>query len=287
MQDYRHFVWDNHRWKAFEHRPGDIFVCTPPKCGTTWTQTIVAMLLFPDGNLPAPVTEMAPWIDARFEPLDEIVPRLANQRHRRSIKTHTPADGIPWWPDASYLVVGRDGRDAFMSFVNHMASLRPDKMFELIESATAEGIAFEALPPSDDIHEQFTGWLDNGGFFHFLNSYWELREQPNVLFLHYDDLKADLEREVRRVASFLRLAIDEAQLPGILERCSFDWMKANSARIGDFDRLFQGGGQSFFYKGTNGRWRDVLTADELDRYEECSTRRLAPELKRWLDRGQR
>ena len=283
--EYRHFIQDSRRWQSFEHRPGDIFVCTPPKCGTTWTQTVIAMLLFPDGQLPAPVTGLAPWLDLRFHPHDKVLADLAAQRHRRSVKTHTPLDGIPWWPDASYIVVGRDGRDAFMSFVNHMASMRPDRILELIESAAAEGIAFEAVPPPEDIHEFFAGWLADGSLFHFLATYWEYRDEPNVLFVHYDDLKADLEKEVRRIAGFLSIPIDERDLPGILERCSFAWMKTNADRIGDFGDLFQGGGESFFFKGTNGRWRDVLSPEELDLYARRSAECLPADLKAWLDRG--
>jgi aryl sulfotransferase len=282
--EYRHFIWDTRRWNAFRHRPGDVFVCTPPKCGTTWTQTIVSMLIFQDGNLPAPVMEMSPWLDARFYPLEEQIARLEAQTHRRAIKTHTSADGIPWWPDAFYIVVGRDGRDAFMSFVNHMANLREDRVHELIESAVAEGIEIEPMPPQEDIHEFFSGWLETGGLFHFLSTYWELRDQPNVLFVHYNDLKADLEKEVRRIAAFLGIPIDEKHLPGILERCSFQWMKTNSDRIGDLEDLFKGGGQTFFFKGTNGRWRDVLTPAELERYDELSRRTMPVDLKAWLDR---
>lgn len=283
--EYRNIIWDTRRWDGFEHRSGDILVCTPPKCGTTWTQTIVSMLLFPDGNLPAPVMELAPWVDARFYPFEEMRRGLEAQAHRRSLKTHTPADGVPWWPDAYYIVVGRDGRDAFMSFVNHIASLRQDKMMELAESAMAEGITVNPLPPVDDIHAFFAAWLADGELFHFLTTYWDLRDRPNVLFVHYDDLKADLEKQVRRIAAFANIEIDEKKLPGILERCSFAWMKANSERIGDLDRLFVGGGQSFFYKGTNGRWRDVLTAAELEQYEARSRELLPPDLKTWLDRS--
>jgi aryl sulfotransferase len=285
LTEYRHFIWDTRRWNAFEHRAGDVFVCTPPKCGTTWTQTIVAMLMFPDGNLPDTVMSMAPWLDARFHPLDETIGRLEAQTHRRSIKTHTSADGIPWWPDASYIVVGRDGRDTFMSFVNHMASLRPDRVGELIESAVAEGIQFDAMPPQDDIHQFFAGWLAGGELFRFLSTYWDLRDQPNMLFVHYNDLKADLEKEVRRIAAFLGIAIDEKLLPGILERCSFDWMKTNADRIGDFGDMFQGGGQSFFFKGTNGRWQTVLTPEELAAYERRSRECMPADLKAWLDRN--
>lgn len=283
--EYRNIIWDTRRWDGFEHRRGDIMVCTPPKCGTTWTQTIVSMLLFPDGNLPAPVMEMAPWVDARFYPLEEMLEGLTAQSHRRSLKTHTPADGVPWWPEACYIVVGRDGRDAFMSFVNHIASLRQEKMMELVESAMAEGIPVEPMPSVDDIHEFFAQWLARGEQFQFLTSYWELRDRPNVLFVHYDDLKADLEKQVRRIAAFAGIEIDEKHLPGILERCSFQWMKANSDRIGNLGRLFVGGGESFFYKGTNGRWRDVLTAEELAKYDARSRELLPPELKVWLDRS--
>src|SRR5215216_1300233 len=111
---YKSAVTDGTRWAAYNHRPGDIFVCTPPKCGTTWMQTIVSALRFPDGDAPGPVMYVAPWIDARFEPIDEVLARLEAQTYRRNIKTHTPADGIPWFSEASYIVVGRDGRDAFM-----------------------------------------------------------------------------------------------------------------------------------------------------------------------------
>src|SRR5215217_5950620 len=111
---YRSAITDGTRWAAYDHRPGDIFVCTPPKCGTTWMQMIVATLLFPDDDAPGALFERSPWIDARFEPSEDVIARLDAQTFRRSIKTHTPADGIPWYPWASYIVVGRDGRDAFM-----------------------------------------------------------------------------------------------------------------------------------------------------------------------------
>src|SRR5437016_1680692 len=88
-REYRDVVSDNLRWQHFAARPGDIFICTPPKCGTTWMQTIVVSLLFPDGNVPGPVMETAPWLDARFEPVEEVVGRLDAQTHRRAIKTHT------------------------------------------------------------------------------------------------------------------------------------------------------------------------------------------------------
>jgi aryl sulfotransferase len=284
-REYRHFIHDSRRWGRFVPRPGDIFVCTPPKTGTTWMQTIVANLLFQRGDLPAPVTEMAPWIDFRLVPLDDMLAMLAAQTHRRSLKTHTPADGIPWSEDASYIVVGRDGRDAFMSFVNHVFSMRPDTVAELMTSALAEGIEMQGPPPTTDIHEFFANWLADGRFFDFISTYWRHRGEPNVLFVHYDDMTADLDAAMRRVAGFLGIAVDETLWPDVVRRCTFEHMKRHPEEIARFDDLFVGGAAAFFFKGTNGRWRDVLTPDELAAYERRANELLPADARAWLDRA--
>ncbi len=45
-------------------------------------------------------------------PADVMHPMLEAQTHRRFMKSHTAADGIPFFDDAKYIVVGRDGLDA-------------------------------------------------------------------------------------------------------------------------------------------------------------------------------
>jgi aryl sulfotransferase len=282
-REYRSVISDNRRWSTFVTRPGDIFVCTPAKCGTTWMQTIVASLLFPDGTTPQPVLDLSPWIDARFAPIDEVVAGLDAQTHRRFVKTHTNADGIPWYPGASYIVVGRDGRDAFMSFLNHMRSMRPEFMMELAQSAVADGIQVDGpIPPVDDVHEFFAWWLyEQPSWFEHVASFWKHYGEPNVLFVHYDDMKADLGAEMRRVAAFLDIDVADGRWPEVIERCTFDAMKQRSAEIGDFDRGFVGGADTFLYKGTNGRWRDVLTADEIAAFHRRSTELLPADAIAW------
>jgi len=51
------------------------------------------------------------------------------------------------------------------------------------------------------------------------------------------------------------------------------------------ERHFVGGHQSFFYKGTNSRWRGVLTDADLDRYERRIKAELLPPMIRWLAEG--
>jgi aryl sulfotransferase len=286
-REYRNVVSDNLRWNRFVPRPGDIFVCTPPKCGTTWMQAIVTSLLFPDGDAPGSVSEISPWIDARFEPIDVIAARLEAQTYRRAIKTHTAADGIPWYPAASYIVVGRDGRDAFMSFLNHMRNLRPEVIMELVISASQEGIDLGegGPPPVDDVHEFFAWCMENPIWFEHVASFWSHHGEPNVLFAHFNDMKADLDAQMRRVAAFLSIEVDDERWPEVVDRCTFESMKARSDEIADFAG-FVGGAETFLYKGSNGRWRDVLTIDELATFDRRSRELLPPDAIAWTTSGE-
>ncbi|HXK24246.1 MAG TPA: sulfotransferase domain-containing protein [Myxococcota bacterium] len=283
LREYRTAVADNRRWERFSHRPGDIFVCTPPKCGTTWTQTIVASLLWPEGPAPGPVMTVAPWLDAQFYPLDEILARLDAQTHRRSIKTHTPADGIPIFDDARYLFVARDGRDAFMSLCHHYEVFKNDVRATLNERAAADGV-----PPmpgwNGDYHAFFQRWLQDASLLHHVATFWELRKRSNLLFVHFSDLKRELAGEMRRIAAFLELDVPESRWPAVVERCTFDAMRARPDEIGTF-AVFEGGAKSFLFKGTSGRWRDVLDAAELEAYEKRVAQVLPADAAAWLENG--
>ncbi len=80
--------------------------------------------------------------------------------------------------------------------------------------------------------------------------------------------------------------IDENKWPAILEHCSFDYMKSHGASIlPRAESVFQDGAKSFFNKGTNGRWRDVLTADDIARYDAMARKELGEECANWLATG--
>jgi len=286
-REYRNVISDNLRWNDVHLRSGDIVVCTPPKCGTTWMQAIVAELLLPGGG-GGYLWEVAPWVDARWEPIDQLVARLDAQEHRRSLKSHTPADGMPWHPAVSYIVVGRDGRDAFMSFLNHMRNLQPDLVMSLAMTAADDGIDLDAggLPPVEDVHEFFAWCMeDNPMWFEHVASFWEHRGEPNVLFVHYNDLQADLDAEMRTVAEFLDVPVHEQHWSRQVERCTFASMKARSDEIADFETHFVGGAETFLYKGSNGRWREVLTADELAKFDRRCEELLPSEAIAWTTSG--
>ena len=104
---------DTNRWDSFRARPDGIFICTPPKCGTTWTQAICANLIFGKSDFEGRITDISPWVDSKLESSDICMGTLESQTHRRFVKTHTPLDGIPYYESNEYLVVYRDPKDAF------------------------------------------------------------------------------------------------------------------------------------------------------------------------------
>ena len=116
---YETAVADSARWDAYRPRDGDIIVATPPKCGTTWTQMICALLIH-GPVLPVPLSRLSPELDRLLTPIETVIADLEAQPWRRVIKTHTPIDGLPYFKNVTYLFCGRDPRDAFLSLIDNM-----------------------------------------------------------------------------------------------------------------------------------------------------------------------
>ena len=256
---------DSRLWTEVELRPGDIIISTPPKSGTTWMQGIVASLLWPDGDLPGVPFDLSPWLDMRFSQALEMNQLLADQDHRHFIKTHSPADAIPLDDDCSYIAVYRDPRDVVMSWANHRSAMAPEVIEGLNAMAAEDGVA--PLDPVwngnievliDELDHEF----DLGGH---LASWWPLRDRPNVLLLHYEDLLADCGTVMRRIAEFLDITIADDQWERVVERCGLERMREHGRESETMAGAFRGGADSFFHRGTNERWRDVLTEDQLER----------------------
>ena len=115
-REYRTPVADCHRWDEFKPREGDIVIATYAKCGTTWTQRIVDLLVFQSPEV-RPFGDISPWLDATFfHPLKDDLATLEAQTHRRYIKSHLPFDALPLWEGVKYIHVGRDGRDDNLSW---------------------------------------------------------------------------------------------------------------------------------------------------------------------------
>lgn len=98
---------DSSRWERFQFRDDDIVISTPSKCGTTWMQNIVGMLVLDRPVLDTPIGTLSPWLDMLVRTDEEVFDLLDAQQHRRWIKTHTPLDGLPLHPTVTYITVIR------------------------------------------------------------------------------------------------------------------------------------------------------------------------------------
>lgn len=293
---YQNHHFDSTRWDYFAARENDIVIATSYKAGTTWTQAIVAHLLFPDGELPAAVAELSPWLDMRTFPLEVVLKGLEAQPHRRFIKTHLPLDGLPYDARLRYLYVTRDARDVFMSLWNHYTR-HVEEAFDMFNRTP--GRQGEEFPrPPEDIHEFWRGWMTRGWFdwetdgwpywSHLYNvqSWWDHRDLPNVQLIHYADMKDDIEREVGRIAAFLEIEVSRAALSRIARAVSFEEMKKRGDLYAPGGGAFwEGGAGTFLHRGTNGRWRDVLSAEELALYDAACDRVLTPACRAWMEEG--
>jgi len=294
-RDYNEFVMESSRWDNFKPRQDDIIIATPAKCGTTWTQMICALLIFQKTEFDKPLTECSPWVDVLTCSADKVLNQLEQQTHRRFIKTHTPLNGLRYNEQTKYICVGRDPRDAFLSLKNHVENMRPEALETLQKYATGEW--HPPQPPLQDLCEWFRRWISSscseqaGHEFHtdvlyYVNSFWQFREQPNILMLHYSDLKADLEGEMKRIAKFLQIDVADELWPELVAAATFDNMKSKADKLAPQigDGIWKDPNQ-FFNKGESGQWRDILGEEELTLYRQVMDEKIEPELAAWLENG--
>jgi hypothetical protein len=296
MKRYRSLVDDSARWEGFEFRPGDIVISTPKKCGTTWTQMLCALLIFDGPAFPEPLERLSPWLDMCNRPIDQVRSALARQTHRRLIKTHTPLDGLPVRDDVTYVVTGRDPRDAAVSFEHHARNMDYERFLELRAAAVDAG----DTPPArrvagDDPLEELRWFMRDdslvgaptlAGILHHLNTAWSRRHERTVVLCHYADFTHDLVGELRRLAAALEIDITPERAAELAPESSLDRMRTRAEETAP--AASQGNWKdprAFFRSGGFGEWRDLLTPADGDEYARRVAALVPPDLASWSHLG--
>jgi aryl sulfotransferase len=285
---YADVTYDSRRWAALPLRADDIVISAPVKSGTSWLQTICSLLLFQDGDLPARLGTMSPWLESNDSPVEEIVSALEAQKHRRVIKSHTPIDGIPVVPGMTVVAGVRHPLDAGVSWYHHLRNVDfPALMTRL------------GLPPSYDpsptgsAHDYLTSWIAENdpaapeqstltSQLRMIRTAWERRNDPGVVLVHYADLSADLEREMRRIAERLGIEVPQRRWPALIEAASFERMAERADELVPSQPLKSS--QAFFRGGRSGDGASLLSDDELAQYHDRARAELPAELYTWLHR---
>ena len=199
---------------GFRPRLGDIIISPYGKCGTTWLQQTLHSLRTQGDMDFDDISRVVPWIETAGV-LD--IDLDAEQRGRpRGFKSHLPYDQIP--KGGRYIVSLRDPKDAAVSMYHFM-----------------EGWFFE--PGAISLTEFTTARLAMRGrgmdYWHHLITWWEQRANPDVLLLSYEQMSAEPEASIRRIARFCDIALDTSLLDLTLKQTSLAFMLAHKDKFDD------------------------------------------------------
>ncbi|XP_067137288.1 sulfotransferase 1E1-like [Centruroides vittatus] len=197
----------------YKAKPGDLFIVSYPKCGTTWMHYIVK-LIYGKGQISEGPLNLI--IDCPH--LEIIGGEYIEMAKPKVMKTHLPFFAIPFSPDSKYIYITRNPRDCCVSFY-HFLKLIP----------YPEELRFQ------EFFEAFLqGNLAYGDYFDHLLGWYEHKNDSNVHFVTYEDLKKDIKREILKIAKFMgeeyekSILNDPTILENIIHYSSFYYMKESS-----------------------------------------------------------
>ena len=200
----------NDRSSIFKPRPSDVFIVTYPKSGTTWMSQVCHMLRGGDMNF-GDITEVCPW-DARAE----ISGQDLNDdqiKNPRIFTSHLHYEEIA--KGGKYIYVARNPEDVLVSFFHFIPGVRGLKQDDLSLQQFADSIFIKGAGKFGTIWDQFMSW-------------YKVKDDSNVLWVFYEDMKCDLKNQIERVATFLAIPtnVRNERILEALEKSSFKFMSS-------------------------------------------------------------
>ncbi|XP_078483064.1 sulfotransferase 1E1-like [Ciona intestinalis] len=237
--------------RKYTAKDSDVYVCSYPKTGTTWLLTIVWLIVHHGEEFPKSYRDSIPTLE--FDGCESIE-AIDDSEFPRIIKTHLPYKLVPKNSNAKYLYITRNPKDALVSYYFHVRGFN--------------SVYHWKNPDLSKLYELYMkGEVTSGLFFDHLKEWYAHRNDPNVLFLLYEDVKQDPRNEVLKIANFLggeyekKMMMDGGKiLENILERSSFSHMKGKNV----WHTTFRPENEPFIRKGVVGDWKNHLSAEQAD-----------------------
>lgn len=243
-------------FKGYTPQPHDVFVCTVAKSGTNWMMQLVTQIADHGQAEFDDIHDIVPWPEAPLA--SQVAPLTAPVTSRsglRALKTHVPAQHVPFSPEARYVVVVRDPKDVFVSSWFFVGGI-------------VNGI-WGAPPALDDWYRR---WVERrfplGSWAEHTAGWWARRHEPNVAVFTFAELKADLPGCVDRLAAWMGVSLSEAERSAVVERSGFAWMKAHAHQFQTPVPSVGGQRAVMIREGKRGSSRELLTEAqwaEIDR----------------------
>ncbi|XP_072163327.1 sulfotransferase 1C2-like [Diadema setosum] len=261
--------------RNFTVRDDDIFLITYPKSGTTWVQQIV-LLAYHDGDKSqlegVHIMKVVPFLEAvesmniEGASTSRMQTELADEKPSpRILKTQVPTK---WLPESirestrgKVIYVARNPKDMMVSYF-HFCKM------------TFNLPTYESW---DVFYEEFMAdRVPRGSWFDSVLYWWKKRDEPNVLFLKYEDMKKDLKESIRQISEFMGKSFSDETIDAIVAGSTFDAMKKNKTSNPDqVIKRVKEGSKSFMRKGVIGDWKNYFSDEQNERFDKIYAEKLA------------
>jgi hypothetical protein len=185
-----------------------------------------------------------------------------------------------------------------ISLTHHGENMNSDVFREVITRVTGS-----PPPPREEpevpetVEERFWKWVDNDdpvtesrgslkGILHYYQEAFMPRPRANIIVMHYADMKADLDAEMRRLASGLGITVPESLWPVLVNAAKFDQMREHASQLApDAQKGVWKENRNFFYSGSNGYWKEFFSDSAHARYFARAEALAPPNLLLWAHNG--